>query len=196
MKKRKRQQAKETRYAEDCGNASILGLSLTKASSSNYSTGGLYTVEEVRERLNPDDQLNFGQTTNDGSTYHVETTQSWLQARMGKSVDKENFLQPESEGKNSMSVNDESEPKKNMRGESDDEGSVDTAQEANCNVSGSTDAQNPYKRLFLRNLPYTLTEEDLREALALFGDIDEVSYCNCCLCFYDEIQIGTTYNHI
>lgn len=36
-------------------------------------------------------------------------------------------------------------------------------------------SQKPFKRLFLRNLSYTLTEQDIREEFALFGDIDEVS---------------------
>ena len=51
-------------------------------------------------------------------------------------------------------------------------------------------------RLFLRNLPYKATEEDLREHFAAYGELEEVSRTQFprrqCI-FHDEHQIGTTY---
>lgn len=55
-------------------------------------------------------------------------------------------------------------------------------------------------RLFVRNLPYSATEDDLRSHFEKFGSIEEVSYRSilsfvgptCTFC-YDESRIGTAY---
>jgi multiple RNA-binding domain-containing protein 1 len=60
-------------------------------------------------------------------------------------------------------------------------------------------------RLFVRNLPYTATEDNLRSHFAKFGSIEEVrqqllleSFPSRCLPFrpYDESQIGTAYTQV
>jgi len=52
-------------------------------------------------------------------------------------------------------------------------------------------------RLFLRNLSYAVTEDDVREYFGKFGSLEEVSICQFLSCnarlFHDEPLIGTSY---
>jgi multiple RNA-binding domain-containing protein 1 len=52
-------------------------------------------------------------------------------------------------------------------------------------------------RLFVRNLPYTASKDDLTDYFAPYGSLEEVSscvsFCQHSLCFMMNIQIGTAY---
>jgi multiple RNA-binding domain-containing protein 1 len=49
-------------------------------------------------------------------------------------------------------------------------------------------------RLFVRNLPYTATEDDLRRHFQPYGTLEEVTkFRQCAFCFMMNIQIGTSY---
>lgn len=61
-------------------------------------------------------------------------------------------------------------------------------------VNGDEETIRQTGRLFLRNLSYNVSEDDLRDHFSQFGSLDEVGLEPICLLsFHDELQIGTTY---
>lgn len=65
------------------------------------------------------------------------------------------------------------------------------------NMDATIESIQSNGRLFVRNLPYTATEEDLREHFAQYGTLEEVRvksiFVLFCLRFVMNIQIGTAY---
>jgi multiple RNA-binding domain-containing protein 1 len=75
-----------------------------------------------------------------------------------------------------------SEPQQASEIASDEAPSPEKQQEDDTPVNADEQAIRKSKRLFLRNLPYSVTEDDLREQFEPFGDLEEVRST---LCFYD-----------
>ncbi len=77
----------------------------------------------------------------------------------------------------------------------------DAPEEASPHDQGSdrpAEMAQDASRLFLRNLSYQVTEDDIREYFSKFGALEEVSHQQIFSCFpnfapYDEPQIGTSY---
>ena len=81
---------------------------------------------------------------------------------------------------------------------------VDTVSKADAQGTSTVDSLDSIRRtrrLFIRNIAFTATEEDLRSFLARFGEMEEVrrlfflSY-NTHLAFNDEPLIGTAYTQV
>jgi multiple RNA-binding domain-containing protein 1 len=65
-------------------------------------------------------------------------------------------------------------------------------EEQDKNSNDTVEKIKQHGRLYLRNLPFTATEEDLRDKFGAYGELEEVrsdsfSLFTLCLAFYDEI---------
>jgi multiple RNA-binding domain-containing protein 1 len=77
-----------------------------------------------------------------------------------------------------------SEPQQASEIASDEAPSPEKQQEDDTPVNADEQAIRKSKRLFLRNLPYSVTEDDLREQFEPFGDLEEVRSTLCfMICF-------------
>lgn len=74
-------------------------------------------------------------------------------------------------------------------------------------TDNTVDAIYKTSRLFVRNLPFGITEDDMRDAFGKYGALEEVSDVSCLVCAfvpclrwrqrrYDESQIGTAYTPV
>ena len=171
-RKRKRQNVDEVSFSDRNSNTKSIDLASEKAYFDASGTVGC--LQDIEEKSTTKLSV-YNQSTDQDATAdrrrndYGSADQTWLKTHTRHLSNEYGCSQALPESKSSRSEYRESV---NANGNDSD---LKTTQTARRDLTRSTASQGPYNRLFLRNLSYTLTEEDIREGFALFGDISEVS---------------------
>jgi multiple RNA-binding domain-containing protein 1 len=198
----RKMQALELPEAESDGEYEMVPKKSKKESSSPKPTSAIIpevpakVIEQVPEVVQADQQEPVKGL--DG------TDDDWLRSRTSRLLDLVEpadaaLLKPTSEIRKAPAPQDEPLPAKKHDPTEENEPAVEAAPEAETlldNIDPTLDAIQSSGRLFVRNLPYTATEEDLRQHFSSYGALEEVGICLFSFfffCFMMNIQIGTAY---
>lgn len=160
-------------------------------------------ADDTREAAEAAEQVKGG----DEAPATEATDDDWLRSRTNRLLD---LVDPDDLPAQQAPGPEERPPQQETENSSEevthDEVEDATTGEEMTTGDAAVDAISKTSRLFVRNLPFSVTEEDIRDAFEEFGSLQEVR--DDCLSFfsspgvrrdprrYDEPQIGTAYTSV